>query len=231
MFKIAEEMMTSERDFVNVLRLINVDFREHMTEGMREAREEERVPDRDFQRIFSNLLELQILNADLLKDFQSRVEHWDERKMIADVIVRKGAFLKLYTSYIEDFPEVSQLFMECCEKYPRFGALVREFELQEKCHRLKISHFMLKPVQRLPQYRLLLEQYSKNLSPSSEDYGNAIEALDVVTKAAEHANDKMRQTVRKEGSLAYGVRGDPRRGRKGLTHLPHRGSLIPPFSH
>ena len=34
-FNIAREMMTSEQDFVGVLRLLNVDFREHITAAMK----------------------------------------------------------------------------------------------------------------------------------------------------------------------------------------------------
>ncbi len=60
---------------------------------------------------------------------------------------------------------------------------------------------MLKPVQRLPQYRLLLENYIKALTPDDEDYGDAVEALGVVSEAAEHANEKMKQNVSYRVSL------------------------------
>lgn len=193
-FNIAREMMTSERDFVGVLRLINVDFREFICAAMQRSKETI-IPDEEFSRLFSNLLELQILNSDLLKDFQSRIENWESKRKIADIIVKKGPFLKLYASYVQDFGDVSAMYLECLNKYETFAKLVSEFERQEKCRNLKVEHFMLKPVQRLPQYKLLLENYLKNLSPESDDYENAIEALDIVTKAAEHANEKMKQTV------------------------------------
>ena len=193
-FNIAKEIMLSEKEYVKVLCLINIDFREYIEKGRREAKAEI-IPDKVFARIFSNLLELQMLNADLLKDFQARVQNWENVKMIADIIVQKGAFLKLYTSYVQDFQEISEIFITSCDKYPAFGKLVRDFEALEKCGKLKISHFMLKPVQRLPQYKLLLEEYSKNLSPSSQDFDNATKALDIVTKAAQHVNEKMKHNV------------------------------------
>ncbi len=135
-FNIANEIMTSEQAFVNVLRLLNVSFRE-MVERMGGPKV---IPDEDLDRIFSNLMELQILNADFLKDFIGRVENWSEHPKIADVIVRKGPFLKLYTSYVHDFPLSSQHFIECCEKYPAFSRVVKDFEAREDlCKGLKVD--------------------------------------------------------------------------------------------
>ncbi|TRY70606.1 hypothetical protein TCAL_02329 [Tigriopus californicus] len=127
------------------------------------------------------------------RDFEDRVENWDTQKKIADVIVKKGPFLKLYTTYIREFSTVNYHFDECCQKYPKFGKLVKEFEARERCRNLKIKHFMLKPVQRLPQYRLLLEDYLKHLDPQSPDFDDTTNALHIVSEAADHANDTIKQ--------------------------------------
>jgi hypothetical protein len=49
------------------------------------------------------------------------------------------------------------------------------------------QHYLLKPVQRLPQYRLLLQDYLKNLDQSDEDFFNTINALKVVEDVASKA--------------------------------------------
>ncbi len=69
----------------------------------------------------------------------------------------------------QDFNDVSTMYLECLNKYGEFSRLVQEFEQQDgsRCRGLKVEHFMLKPVQRLPQYKLLLENYLKNLAPDS----------------------------------------------------------------
>eukprot|EP00094_Tigriopus_californicus_P002411 TCALIF_02329-PA protein Name:"Similar to Fgd6 FYVE, RhoGEF and PH domain-containing protein 6 (Mus musculus)" AED:0.05 eAED:0.05 QI:118/0.55/0.5/1/1/0.9/10/547/2858 len=191
-YYIAREIMTSERVFVDILRLLNVEFREFVQHARRESKSGI-MPDTDFSRLFSNLPELQTLNEDLLQDFEDRVENWDTQKKIADVIVKKGPFLKLYTTYIREFSTVNYHFDECCQKYPKFGKLVKEFEARERCRNLKIKHFMLKPVQRLPQYRLLLEDYLKHLDPQSPDFDDTTNALHIVSEAADHANDTIKQ--------------------------------------
>ena len=74
---------------------------------------------------------------------------------------------------------------------------MKEFEKFPQCRNLKLSHYLLKPVQRLPQYKLLLEDYTRHLDASSEDYDDTTTALRIVTEAAEHANETIKQMVGK----------------------------------
>ena len=62
---------------------------------------------------------------DLLKDFEDRISKWESRKKIADVIVKKGPYLKMYTVYIKDFTSMNLHFDECCQKHPKFDKLVK----------------------------------------------------------------------------------------------------------
>ena len=112
-FNIAKEMMTSEREYVENLKLINVDFREFIDEH---NSSEEIIPEKEFSDLFSNLKELQILNSDFLKDFQQRIDNWGSEKKIADIIVQKGAFLMLYTTYVQNFQNTSTNYIESCSR-------------------------------------------------------------------------------------------------------------------
>lgn len=53
---------------------------------------------------------------------------------------------------------------------------------------------MLRPIQRLPQYKLLLEKYVHNLAddPLHPDREDALQALKIVSDAAEHTNERLR---------------------------------------
>ena len=48
---------------------------------------------------------------------------------------------------------------------------------------------------RLPQYKLLLEDYLKHLDPDSPDFDDTTQALNIVSEAAEHANNTVKQGV------------------------------------
>ena len=92
-------------------------------------------------------------------------------------------------AYLKNFSDMIRHFDEACKKFPQFGKQVTMFEKLPKCRNLKIQHFLLKPVQRLPQYKLLLEDYLKHLDEDSEDYNDTRDALRIINVVLKHAND------------------------------------------
>ena len=54
---------------------------------------------------------------------------------------------------------------------------------------------MLGPVQRIPRYRLLLEDYLKKLPEDDPDWPNTKKALQLITIAATHSNETMKKIV------------------------------------
>ena len=190
-YLVAREIMTSEKVYVDVLRMIAEEFKEFVESKSRESGRE-LLPQNIFLKLFSNIPQLMMFNSELLKDFEDRIENWDSLKKIADVLVKKGPFLRLYATYLSDFELTTNLFEECCSKYPAFGSVVREFESLPRCGNLKLKMHMLKPVQRLPQYKLLLEDYLKHQGENSIDFDDTTEALRIVSDAASAANNCMR---------------------------------------
>ena len=185
-FRIAEEITSSERVFVDCLQLICDDFR---------AAVAKEIPAEELDKILSYLPHLRNLNEDLLSDFELRLRNWGSNPRIADVIVRKGPFLKLYSAYIRDYSSQVALLDECIERHPAFGKTLKLFEMSDRCKKLSLKHYMLKPVQRLPQYRLLLDNYLNNLEEDALDYLDTLAALKVVTEVADHANNSFKIKV------------------------------------
>ena len=67
--------------------------------------------------------------------------------------------------------------------------LSESFEARPICRSLKLKHYLLKPVQRLPQYKLLLADYVKHLENEGEDYQDSLRALHMITDLLKNAND------------------------------------------
>ncbi|XP_078468379.1 FYVE, RhoGEF and PH domain-containing protein 6 [Lampetra planeri] len=192
-FHIAREMVSSERVFVDVLKLLHIDFRGAVVSAGVEAGKP-LVDEKTLSQILLYLPQLYELNQSLLQELEERMAHWEEeRERIADVIMRKGPYLKMYSAYIKEFDRITLLLDECCRKFPPFAAVVRDFEMSPRCANLALKHHLLKPVQRIPQYRLLLTDYLKNLTPESADYKDTQAALAMVSEVADHANDSMKQ--------------------------------------
>ncbi|KAI4874667.1 hypothetical protein NFI96_031153 [Prochilodus magdalenae] len=189
---IAMEIMSSEKVFVDVLKLLHIDFRDAVAKATRASGKpvlEERV----LNQILYYLPQLYELNKDLLRELEERVAHWSDHQRLADIFVQKGPYLKMYSTYIREFDRNVALLDEQCRKNPSFATVVRQFETSPRCASLALKHYLLKPVQRIPQYQLLLTDYLKNLPEDSSDYKDTQTALGVVKEVANHANDIMKQ--------------------------------------
>uniref|UniRef100_A0A673ZNG4 FYVE, RhoGEF and PH domain containing 6 n=1 Tax=Salmo trutta TaxID=8032 RepID=A0A673ZNG4_SALTR len=189
---IAREIMSSENVFVNVLKLLHIDFRDAVAKASRPSGKpiiEEAI----LNQILYYLPQLYELNQDLLRELEDRVAQWDEHGRLADIFVKKGPYLKMYSTYIREFDKNVALLDEHSRKNPAFAAVVREFEAGPRCASLALRHYLLKPVQRIPQYQMLLTDYLKNLSLDSADYKDTQAALGIVKEVANHANDIMKQ--------------------------------------
>ncbi|XP_007503285.2 FYVE, RhoGEF and PH domain-containing protein 6 [Monodelphis domestica] len=191
-YHIAKEIMSSEKVFVDVLKLLHIDFRDAVAQASRQLGKPV-IEDRILNQILYYLPQLYELNRDLLKELEERMLNWTEQQRMADIFVKKGPYLKMYSTYIKEFDKNVALLDEQCKKNPGFAAVVKDFEMSPRCANLAIRHYLLKPVQRIPQYRLLLTDYLKNLLEDSADYRDTQDALAVVIEVANHANDIMKQ--------------------------------------
>ncbi|XP_025737042.1 FYVE, RhoGEF and PH domain-containing protein 6 isoform X2 [Callorhinus ursinus] len=205
---IAKEIMSSEKVFVDVLKLLHIDFRDAVAHASRHLGKPV-IEDRILNQILYYLPQLYELNRDLLKELEERMSNWTEQHRIADIFVKKGPYLKMYSTYIKEFDKNIALLDEQCKKNPAFAAVVRDFEMSPRCANLALKHYLLKPVQRIPQYRLLLTDYLKNLLEDSGDYRDTQDALAVVIEVANHANDTMKQgdNFQKLMQIQYSLNG------------------------
>ncbi|XP_059916231.1 FYVE, RhoGEF and PH domain-containing protein 6-like isoform X3 [Gadus macrocephalus] len=189
---IAMEIKSSENVFVDVIKLLHIDFREAVSKASNQAGKPV-IEERFLNQILYNLPQLYELNQDLLRELEQRVHNWDENSQLADIFVKKGPYLKMYSTYIREFDKNVALLEEQSKRNSAFGAVVREFEASPRCANLALRHYLLKPVQRIPQYQLLLTDYFKHLPPASADYKDTQAALVIVKEVAHHANDFMKQ--------------------------------------
>ncbi|XP_071776698.2 FYVE, RhoGEF and PH domain-containing protein 6 [Centroberyx gerrardi] len=205
---IAQEIMSSEKVFVDVLKLLHIDFRDAVAKATRQNGKPV-VDERILSQILYYLPQLYQLNRDLLRELEERVAHWSDHQRLSDIFVQKGPYLKMYSTYIRQFDNNVALLDEQCRKNPGFAAVVREFETSPRCASLALKHYLLKPVQRIPQYQLLLTDYLKNLPEDSEDYKDTQAALGIVKEVANHANDIMKQgdNFQKLMQIQYSLNG------------------------
>ena len=182
-FLIASEMLSTEVQYVNVLRIIEESF--HVRVEM------ENLFQPDMLRVmFANIRTIYNFHANFfLPKLQERMDSWKEAKntflsgisvddpspneKIGDIFVAQAPFFKMYGEYLEHFDNAMNTINKKYQKNKKFAALMDEIHALPSLQKLTLQNHMLAPVQRIPRYKLLLEDYIKRLPENSPDLKDA----------------------------------------------------------
>ena len=125
--------------------------------------------------IFSNVSDLLTLNTQLFTELESRVtgEALRAPPRIGDIFVRFAPFLKMYTSYIRNFDGAMAAVDEWTKKSSAFASIVKQCEANPSCRGLMLKACLLEPVQRIPRYKLLLDDYLAKTPADDPDHSDS----------------------------------------------------------
>ncbi|XP_022703503.1 FYVE, RhoGEF and PH domain-containing protein 5-like isoform X2 [Varroa jacobsoni] len=189
--EIAYELLTTERTYVAILTLLDQVFHFRVDQ---ENRATPMFSQEVITQMFSNLKSLYKLHNDfVLPKLEERLQNWELRQGIGDLMRELAPFLKMYTEYVKNYDTAMHLIATWYQKQPRFAAIMDYVHSLPECGKLQVSHHMLTPVQRIPRYELLLKEYLKKLPEDSPDRDNTQKALELVSTAAQHANEAMKK--------------------------------------
>ncbi|XP_074008828.1 FYVE, RhoGEF and PH domain-containing protein 5 [Numenius arquata] len=206
-YLIAQELMSSEKVYVEMLQLLCMDFYEGILKVLGEdENEQEEVK---LKQGLSELPEIYELHQDILGELEERVLKWEEHQKVADVFLSRKSRLNHHTAYIMQFDRNLALLDETCLKYSQLATIIQEFEQSSGGSPQSVKHQLLKVVQRVFQYRVLLTDYLNNLCPDSTEYEATQAALFIVSEITDRANDSMLQAenLQKLVHIEHSVRG------------------------
>ncbi|XP_054480482.1 FYVE, RhoGEF and PH domain-containing protein 4-like isoform X2 [Anoplopoma fimbria] len=185
LFKIANELLQTERAYVARLHLLDQVFFSRLTE---EAGRGSFPPD-VIRNIFSNISCIYSFHSQfLLPDLEICISHWCESPGLGTVLVKHTPFLRMYADYVRNFDQAMELVRTWSERSSVFRNIIQDIQSQEVCGSLTLQHHMLEPVQRVPRYEMLLGDYLKKLPRDDPDYDLAHKSLQTISMAATHSN-------------------------------------------
>uniref|UniRef100_A0A4W6DCF5 FERM, ARH/RhoGEF and pleckstrin domain protein 2 n=1 Tax=Lates calcarifer TaxID=8187 RepID=A0A4W6DCF5_LATCA len=152
---IAKEILTTERTYLKDLEVITVWFRSAVIK-------ENAMPEGLMTLLFSNI--------DPIYEFHRALEL--EKSPPSE-----------FTSYLQKHDEVLTELEKASKRLKKLETVYKEFELQKVCY-LPLNTFLLKPIQRLMHYKLILERLCKHYSPAHRDHDDCKEALKEVAEIA-----------------------------------------------
>lgn len=188
--KIANELLLTERAYVNRLDLLDQVFYCKLLEEANRGS----FPAEMVNKIFSNISSINVFHSKfLLPELEKRMQEWETTPRIGDILQKLAPFLKMYGEYVKGFDNAMELVKNMTERIPQFKSVVEEIQKQKVCGSLTLQHHMLEPVQRIPRYELLLKDYLRKLPPDSPDWNDAKKSLEIISTAASHSNSAIRK--------------------------------------
>ncbi|KAM8832444.1 pleckstrin homology domain-containing family G member 1 isoform 2-T5 [Spinachia spinachia] len=181
--RVVQEILDTERTYVEDLRSIVEDYLECISNQSRLALSSE-----DKGSLFGNIQDIYHFNRDLLHDLEKCNA---DPVAIADCFVSKSEEFHIYTQYCTNYPRSVAVLTECMRN-KALAKFLRERQESLK-HSLPLGSYLLKPVQRILKYHLLLHEIANRMEKDTETYEVVQEAIDTMQRVAWHINDMKRK--------------------------------------
>uniref|UniRef100_A0A672V508 FERM, ARHGEF and pleckstrin domain-containing protein 2 n=1 Tax=Strigops habroptila TaxID=2489341 RepID=A0A672V508_STRHB len=180
---IAKEILATERTYLKDLEVITVWFRSAVIK-------ENAMPEGLMTLLFSNIDPIYEFHRGFLKEIEQRLSlcGWFflySVKSIKDcfslIHVTFCTIQQEFTSYLQKHDEVLTELEKATKRLKKLEMVYKEFELQKVCY-LPLNTFLLKPIQRLMHYRLILGRLCKHYTAEHRDFADCRNALKEVTE-------------------------------------------------
>ncbi|XP_067337293.1 pleckstrin homology domain-containing family G member 3 isoform X5 [Channa argus] len=181
--RVVMEIIETERMYVRDLRMIVEDYLAHIIDQADLSIRPETVC-----ALFGNIEDIYEFNSDLLQALDLSD---NDPVAIARCFVMKSEYFEIYTQYCTNYPNSVAALTECM----RNKSLAKFFrDRQGSLKRsLPLGSYLLKPVQRILKYHLLLQEIAKHFDPEEQGYEVVEEAIYTMTGVAWYINDMKRK--------------------------------------
>ncbi|KAL7987685.1 hypothetical protein Chor_006604 [Crotalus horridus] len=212
--RVVQEILETERTYVQDLRSIVKDYLDCITDQSKLS-----LGTEERSALFGNIKDIYHFNSELLQDLENCE---NDPVAIAECFVSKACMslgLKIYgcllatvhiTQFTLNIKEALLVAAESLEKTSlefkflsvavltecmRNKSLAKFFRERQEAlqHSLPLGSYLLKPVQRILKYHLLLHEIENHLDKETEGYDVVLDAIDTMQRVAWHINDMKRK--------------------------------------
>eukprot|EP01127_Copromyxa_protea_P024004 TRINITY_DN9269_c0_g1_i1.p1 TRINITY_DN9269_c0_g1~~TRINITY_DN9269_c0_g1_i1.p1 ORF type:complete len:496 (-),score=114.68 TRINITY_DN9269_c0_g1_i1:40-1527(-) len=189
--KILREVLDTEMDYVNDLAILISIYKEPLEKlGI--------ISGIQTETLFSNVNSLYEINKDhvlapMNAKFQENIkETW--KLSLGEIFLSLQDHLKAYTDYCSNQPLALAMLKSLETEKPEFAQFLDKTMMENPIARnLSLLSFLIKPVQRLCKYPLLLRELINNTNPQDSEYTQLVAASELVKNAVTFVNEKQRE--------------------------------------
>ncbi|XP_042810183.1 rho guanine nucleotide exchange factor 10-like protein isoform X10 [Panthera leo] len=182
-------IVQSEGSYVESLKRVLQDYRNPLMEM-----EPKVLSARKCQVVFFRVKEILHCHSMFQIALSSRVAEWDSTEKIGDLFVAsfsKSMVLDVYSDYVNNFTNAMSIIKKACLTKPAFLEFLKRRQVCSP-DRVTLYGLMVKPIQRFPQFILLLQDMLKNTPRGHPDRLSLQLALTELETLAEKLNEQKR---------------------------------------
>ncbi|XP_034655759.1 uncharacterized protein LOC117893295 [Drosophila subobscura] len=169
-----QEIISSEKSYLEQLELL-------MNYFVRPLKEQAIIDCSNHTLLFGQIEMIHNLNGEFLRELEANMEN------VAHAFIKMAPFFKLYSVYAFDYRGALFIIQDLILKNPVFRKFLEQTESRPEVQR-KLNSLMIVPIQRVPRYKLLLEQVLLYTSPADADYKLLKESVKEIDATAAHIN-------------------------------------------
>jgi len=143
----------------------------------------------DHVALFSNVLQLASVNEQLAAALVAP----GGRDRVAGVFLELSQFLKMYSVFISNADIANQTMVRLLRDNRDFITFCQYSAARPEAKGRRLNDFLIKPMQRVTKYPLLLRELAKHTDPSSPDMPEIQDALEHVSQIVTSVNEKKRE--------------------------------------
>ncbi|XP_047397342.1 pleckstrin homology domain-containing family G member 3 isoform X4 [Sciurus carolinensis] len=180
--RVVREIVETERMYVQDLRSIVEDYLLKIidTPGL--------LTPEQVSALFGNIESIYALNSQLLRDLDSCNS---DPVAVASCFVERSQEFDIYTQYCNNYPNSVAALTECMRDKQQAKFFRDRQELLQ--HSLPLGSYLLKPVQRILKYHLLLQEIAKHFDEEEDGFEVVEDAIVTMTCVAWYINDMKRR--------------------------------------
>uniref|UniRef100_A0A8K9UXN4 Rho guanine nucleotide exchange factor 10 like n=1 Tax=Oncorhynchus mykiss TaxID=8022 RepID=A0A8K9UXN4_ONCMY len=182
-------IIQSERSYLESLRRILEEYQSPLLEA-----DPHILSPRKIRLVFYRLREITQCHSMFQIALASRVAEWDSSEKIGDLFVAsfsKSMVLDVYSDYVNNFTNAMALVKKACMSKPAFLEFLK-MKQASSVDRITLYGLMVKPIQRFPQFILLLQDMLKNTPKGHVDCLPLQLALTELEMLADKLNEQKR---------------------------------------
>lgn len=194
--KTIQEILTSEMSYLHQIEILIQYFMEPLKKSSF-------ISTTEYTTLFGHLDTIYKVNGELLNEMKNNPNN------VGAAFLKLAPFFKLYSVYAYDYKNVLNLLQEIQNSNPQ----LKQFILQQEALPdvgMSLASLLITPIQRVPRYRLLLQEVLSLTSHNHPDYYILQRSLKEVENTALHINnlvqeqESMQQMIELQRSLQNG---------------------------